>query len=519
MKRCHYIFFLLIALLAACNIIDEPKVNPPVEDTIVLPADSIVLPRDSVVLPPDSVVLPPDTVAVPPDTTILPPDTLSPEKPDQRRNPDYLYDLEALPEITIELTEQSWNQYLQNFDANPNNTVYVPAMWTMRKGQDVWRRENVGLRPRGNTSRVRPEGSMGQMHSDGNQFHHAHFGVCFTEYGGKRFFGSDRVILKWFHEDPSYAREVYCYDLFRRFGVWSAPRASYCRLWILIQGDSRPVYMGVYELLEGVRKGWLDDRTKTGYLPDDDGNLWKAAWGADLSDFNNVGTANMGVSTDEHQYVYSLKTNKSSGLAAAQKELYDFMEQMRPLPSGSAQLKEYLLEHVDIDLFLRMMAVNVAVGMWDDYWVNKNNYYFYFDSQHRFYFIPFDYDNTLGVSQWGMKDDAATADPLTWGSLEGDRLLCRKIFSIPEFKSQYRNYLLELVDSDELFGATGSAARIKKWQQMVKPYLQNDTGEDEIIQDRPASWSSTQQYRLLTGGMGENFFLTRKEAIEHYCKP
>ena len=494
------LLLLLLFAVTACHV-EEPYVGPHGNDSIPTP---------------DTTILPVDTI--PSDTVVVPPvDTTKTETPDQKRNPAYLYDLTALPQITLTLTEKDWNQYLSNFDANPHNGLYVPAKWTMVKGQDVWHRDSVGLRPRGNTSRVRPEGGGGQPHTNGGQFHHAHFGVRFTEYvTGERFFGSDRVILKWFRNEPAYCREVYCYDLFRRFGVWTAPRASYCRLWLQIEGDDKPVYMGVYELIEGVRNGYLDDRRKDGYLPDSDGNLWKAAWGADLSDFNITGTSNMGVSDEEHSYVYSLKTNKKKGLTAAQKELYDFMEQMRPLPSGSEQLHAYLEQHADVDLFLRMMAVNVAVGMWDDYWINKNNYYFYFDSNHKFYFIPFDYDNTLGTSQAPLMDDAGTANPLTWGSLDGDRLLCKKIFSITEYKELYKQYLLQLCDDDELFTASGSATRIRQWHNLISAYVANDTGEDMQIEDLPASWGSTPQYRLLS--TGNNFFNTRKSAIYQYCK-
>ena len=49
--------------------------------------------------------------------------------------------------------------------------------------------------------------------------------------------------------------------------------------------------------------------------------------------------------------------------------------------------------------------------MWDDYWFNKNNFYFYFDSNGKFYFIPYDYDNTLGTSS-GM--NSGTQDMLNW---------------------------------------------------------------------------------------------------------
>lgn len=282
-KRRGMMIVLLLAtlLVTSCQLVQpiSPDEHPGQDTTQMMPTDTIV---------PSA-----------PDTSIVtPPSPLD----DTKRNLDYLFDIESLPEITITLTLEDWNQYLRNFDANKDNSIYVPAQWTFRKGDDVFHRDSVGLRPRGNTSRVRPEGSNGQMHqSNHTNWHHAHFGICFTEYeSGERFFGMDRVVLKWHKEDPMYCREIYCYDLFRRFGVWSAPRASYCRLNIYIQGDRQPAYYGVYELIEGVRKGYLDDRRKEGHLPDSDGNMWKAAYGANLSDPNQ----SMGVNTDEQSFIY-----------------------------------------------------------------------------------------------------------------------------------------------------------------------------------------------------------------------
>ena len=459
------------------------------------------------------------TGTVIPDTT----DTTSQpvtDTDDTHRNLQYLFDLQAVPVITVTFTEADWNRYLQNFDNNPNNRQYVPAAFSFEKEGKVFARDSVGVRPRGNTSRRRPEGDYGQPHNNVNtQWHHAHFGVCFTEYTtGQRFFGMDRIVLKWFKDDPSYCREVFCYDLFRRFECWSAPRSSYCRLYIKVEGDSKPAYFGVYEMIEGVRKGYLADRMKEGLLPDDGGNVWKAAYNsmgiADLSDFNSTGTSKMGVTDDYTDFTYALKTNKKKGLEAAKQELYDFMEQMRPLPSGSEELKQYLEEHIFVDQILRALAVNVAVGMWDDYWINGNNYYFYFTTAHQFLFIPYDYDNTLGTN--GIVSNAGTQDPLNWGSRGGERLLVRKLLSIKEYEDTYKTYLKQLVTDPELMQPDAAIARIRQLQQLISQYVSNDTGEDMTVSDKAASWGDI-GYSLLTGNdsgkSGSNFFRTKAKVI------
>ena len=453
-----------------------------------------------------------------PDTTTTPtkPDEPVTDNPSRHRDLDYLFDLQAVPEITLTLTEADWNTYLRNFDQWPDNSLYVPAAFAFTKNGTTYRRDSVGLRPRGNTTRRRPESSSGEMHQSGAAFHRAHFGIRFTEYTtGERFFGSDRIILKWNATDPSYSREVFSYDLFRRFGVWSAPRASFCRLTIHIQGDTRPVYMGVYTMIENPRKGWLDARYHDGKVPDKDGNLWKAGYGANLS---SADKNQMGLQDDYgKRYAYNLKSNKTN-LAAAKTELCDFINGMTPLKSGSTELQTWLEQHMDVDLFLRAYAVNVMVGMWDDYWKNQNNFYFYFDSNHRFYFIPFDYDNTLGTSQDNY-GNPGTDNMLQWGSLGGDRILMRKVMSISTFQDTYKAYIKQIASSAELMEPAAASARIAQFMNLVREFVPNDTGEDGTVTDSPASWSSCWNYRLLSGGVGDgkssesNFFKTKAAAI------
>lgn len=435
-------------------------------------------------------------------------------------DPDYLYDIEALPEITISLTETDWNTYLQNFDQWPDNRLYVPAQFTYTREGQSFTRDSVGLRPRGNTSRRRPEGNSGELHHDGAQWHHAHFGIRFTEYAsGRRFFGSDRIILKWFKDDPTYVHEVFAYDLMRRFGVWSAPRASYCRLSIHINGDSRPVYMGIYELIENPRKGWLHQHELQHDIPDNKGNLWKANWGADLKPLN-PGSGNMGMS-DDYGYVsptYTLKQDKDA-FAAAEQELCDFTHGLHNLTNGSESCRLWLDEHVDVDLLLRALAVSVMIGHWDDYWINRNNYLFYFDSQHRFYYIPFDLDNTLGTGLYSFVDPASQ-DPLHWSSRSnGERPLVQKILSIPAYEERYKCYLRTLAESDYLMEPNAAMDRVSHFHDLIRDYITNDTGEDMVIIDQPASWGDYDDYRLLEGDYTTNFFLAKAASLhfETHC--
>ena len=436
-----------------------------------------------------------------------------PEKPvkDGGHGPEWLFSMESLPHITITVTKNDWNTFLTNCDNDINNDIYVPAAFDYERDGESFHRDSVGLRLKGNTSRRRPEGYRGQMHeADNTDWHHCHFGIKFNEYPtGSKFCKTDRVVLKWFKDDGTYCREVYSYDLMRRMNVWVAPRVCYTRVSLHVIGDSEPAYLGVFALIEGVHKGYIKSRRRDGMLPDSLGNLWKCSWGADLSNMNR---SMMGIETASYHPEYDLKTNKEH-LEAAKDQLCNFINTMTPLPSGSKQLKDYLENNMDVDLFLRALAVNCIIGSWDDYWRSANNYYIYFDTENRFYYIPFDLDNVLGTSQ-GI--NSGTQDLLHWGSREGDRMLVRKVLSISEYENKYKEYLFQLAaPGNDLFAPERSMDRIRQWHAMIEPYISNDTGEDMEIFDAPASWADCYFYRLLSGNsmggtMGDaNYFMTR----------
>lgn len=436
---------------------------------------------------------------------------------------DEMFDIESVAHVELNFPQESWNTLLKNFDIQPHNEVCVVATFRYEKNGKSFQIDSVGVRLRGNTSRRRPEGNTGDLHSSQNpDWHHAHFHVKFDEFiDDQRFVGQDRLLLKWHKDDAMYCREIYCYDLFRRFGVWTAPRASYATVGVKI-GNEPTADFGVYAQIEGVCKRSVKRRLGGDHWQSDEGNLWKGSWGATLSP-NSMNDGNMGVSVAELDqvidYVYDLKTNKKKGLDAAKTQLKAFVNDMNVLPSGSVELKNFLEERVEIDQFLRAYAVNVMVGMWDDYWHgNGNNFYFYFDQNGKFYFIPFDYDNTLGTS--GGDINAGTQDLLKWGSLDGDRVLMRKVMSIDEYRNRYKQYIKELADpKNDLFDTDKSIARIRGWHKMIQNRVPNATGEDMEIRDVPASWGNCPFYRIFSGNdqggqNGEaNWFKTKIKSI------
>ena len=139
---------------------------------------------------------------------------------------DYVWDDAAIPEVHIDVRLGEWNRLLALYDANAFTTQYVMATLSFIKDGETTVIDSVGLRLKGNTSRRRPEGRNGEIHVRNNtDWHHAHFGVNLRKYvddDNHTIQGVRKLHLKWFKDDPAYVREMFCYELFRRAGVWTA---------------------------------------------------------------------------------------------------------------------------------------------------------------------------------------------------------------------------------------------------------------------------------------------------------
>lgn len=414
------------------------------------------------------------------------------------------YDIESLPEIFIEITTDEWNNLLAYFDQNPNNEEYIKCSFKIKNEKTSSNLNNCGIRLRGNTSRRRPEGTKNEPHNATKpDWHHASFSVKFNKFiTGQDISGVEKINLKWFKDDAMYVREVYCYDLFERFGVWTAPQSSYCRLKLKIKEDTDTVYFGVYEILEPVDNEFIENR-KTNF-GDANGFLWKANYGAD---FKSTNTSLMSVENitlnNTFTPVYDLKNNIEN-IEIAKAQLVDFIKNLNNKTGDD--FKTWITQKMDVELFLKTYAVSVMCGMWDDYWINKNNFYFYFNSEGKFFFIPFDYDNTLGTSQ--LIKDAGKQDVLNWGN--NTYPLVKKILEIPEYQTIYKLKIKELCsNSNDYFDYSKSAARIRNWHKLIEKFVSNDTGEDMVIEDKPASWGNCSFYRLLENNNNNNFFIVR----------
>lgn len=197
-------------------------------------------------------------------------------------NLDFIFGTDSVAEITLTIARSEWDDMLDYYDRNPRNEECIHADFTMTKGDYTWEIGDVGIRPRGNTSRIRPQNPDGT-------YNQSHFKIDFEEWLSdddpeRKLAGCMKgLILKRFKDDPTYTREVFGYNFFRDNGVWTSPRAGYAHLVITIteeDGETTNIDYGVYAMIEEIKKQFLKERSDSagGKLKNNKGNLWKCCW-------------------------------------------------------------------------------------------------------------------------------------------------------------------------------------------------------------------------------------------------
>lgn len=458
---------------------------------------------------------------------------------------DFIYSTKSVADINITISQEQWNKLLSDYDQNNKNEECVHADFKMKKAGVEWKIDDIGFRLRGNTSRIRPQRESGE-------FQQAHFKLDFEEFSetDKKLSGCMKGInLKRFKDDPTYSREIYCYNYFRDCGIWTSPRASYAHLFITItdykesegtetsensaKTKNKTLDYGIYAMIEEINKQFLAGRKSkddAGDFTDNKGNLWKCTYTNGKADFADTEDYKFGIEnislneSESERYTYDLKADKKK-FDEAKTQLQNFITELNGLSdSDTTAIKSFYESKMDADLFIKTYAINVILGMDDDYWQNSNNFYFYFDKGGKAYFIPYDYDNTLGTNCFA---DTATKNPLEWGG-DSTAPLITKLLKVPEYMEKYKEYLLQYSGAESGFEASKSKERIQTWQEMISPYISSSdlyygkSGTTSEFEDSVASWcsncSSGTNYKLLSGSDSENYFKAKASSIKSWIE-
>jgi hypothetical protein len=335
--------------------------------------------------------------------------------------------------VTINADSLEWMlATLENEHEFPASFVFVSEQLTDTV-------ELVGMRLRGNTSLNAAKKSLK---------------ISFNAFNaGGDWQNLEKLNLLATVNDPSLVRSKLAHDLFRKAGI-AAARTSYTKLFINNE------YFGVYLNVEHI-----DERmTATHFDGQGDGNLYKCTYPADLNFISN--------NPDDYKFAlwgqrhYDLSTNEYLD------DYSDLANFIAILNNSSNQDFSCLLPDVfHVSDYLKIAAIDVLLGNWDNHIFLKNNFYLYHHQlTDRIHFIPYDLDNTLGIDWIGV--NWANRSIYEWAPQDEERPLYTRLLEHEAYRDLFSSHIEELCNTH--FHPDTLALQIEYWQNLLEPHVAAD---------------------------------------------
>ncbi len=343
----------------------------------------------------------------------------------------FIYDDSELPRIDLTIDQDD----LYQLYADPYSDQEFPSKFRFTRGALSEEVAEVGIRCRGNTSRDKQKKS---------------FRVSFNTFlEGGEFHDLEKMNLNAEVNDPSMVRSKLSWTVYRKLGIASV-RSNHVLLYINNE------FFGVYINTEHIDENFVKSRFGT-----NDGNLYKCTYPADLS--------YRGDNPDDYKYgdegsrVYDLRINREWD------DYGDLSEFISVIDRYSAtEFREEVEKVMNVQQYLKIIAVDIMTANWDGYIGNKNNFYLYRDQvSGRIEYIPYDLDNTWGLDWTGV--DWTQQSIYHWG--RGERPLYDKIMEQEEYRNQLSRYVKELsayISSDAL------VQEVLRWRSQISSWVSQD---------------------------------------------
>ncbi len=380
---------------------------------------------------------------------------------DQSDDYDRLFDNYNFKTITVQFEESVFEEMIMNMQAHfdlygdyVDNTMYPVDITYIDESENFTIKE-VGFRTRSTTSRNLPRTTDWR---ERYVYHQTSFQLQFNEtfeyenhtnkyevLKTREVFNLEQLNFEYSQNyrgdyDQAMISEAFTHYLYKEAGLKVA-NASYGLVYLKI-GETLVSY-GFYTFIESIDSEFLKDNFDSDQALEY-GDLFK------ITDVMTEGTLRLdylgytGINTDDVRYTYSLRNNTNDGTRKTFDSFTYFIQRIND--------QEYFLEHydelIDVDLFVRYLAISFLAGNTDDLRYNFNNYYLYFDVYtNKATFIPFDLDNSLGFGKHLDGSGDFGTDYSIYYNIEDPSPLIENIFLIEEVRDLYEEYLAYYLDN------------------------------------------------------------------------
>lgn len=244
-----------------------------------------------------------------------------------------------------------------------------------------------------------------------------------THIDDQNFRGYDKFYLNNSRQDDTFCNEIICRELFNRAGI-PTPRATHAT----VELNGRD--LGLYVMVEGFNKKWLRR-----HFDNIDGNLYDGGFLKDI--FSDL-SVNAGADPLNYDAKQALED------ALYEKDLVKRLEKIK--------------EHLDVEMFLTHVALDVFTWNWDGYAMKHNNYRLYHNlDTGKFQFIPHGMDQMF-------EDPYASIYPRIRG------VVAMSLFQVPEIPNQYFERMRKLYGT--VFQPERLIKRINELEAVIAPELE-----------------------------------------------
>lgn len=344
--------------------------------------------------------------------------------------------------IAVELTFSQTN-FWDSLQYYYDTKTYMSADLVLTDADGEHSFPNIGIRLKGNSSYSHP----------GNK---KSFKIDFNRYvTGQQYDGLKKLNFSNNFKDPSCMREKVFFDIAQSVGV-PAPRANYANVYF--NGE----LWGFYTVVEQIDDQFLDWR-----IGDDDGNLFKAG-----SNFGGMGGGGndaadlvyYGTSQSSYEDRYELKTNEDINDWTDLIELIDFINN-----SSDTEFETELANNLEIDEFLRSLALDIAFANLDAYVGSARNYYIYHNlSSDKWEWVKWDGNEAFGSYAQGV----GNVNTLAINYHDSPRPLVERIYESDVLYEQYIAHMCDIIE--QWFNPDYLDARIDEVKVLIQESVYAD---------------------------------------------
>ncbi|MGB7220288.1 MAG: CotH kinase family protein [Vicinamibacterales bacterium] len=343
-----------------------------------------------------------------------------------------LYDAGALRTFFIELENPAWEAELVAFN---NTDVDVPARVTV----DGKVYQNVGVHFRGNSS-----------FGVGNSYKRS-LALAFDFVDDNQSVGGYRTLnLLNANMDPTLLRTVLSMHIARQY--IPAPKANLVR--VVINGEN----WGIYSNAQQSNKEFLQENFKT-----TKGTRWKVPQGGG----GGVGGFRyLGEDPASYRNTFQIKSKEDP---AAWWALVALARTLRDTPPD--RLEAALAPMLDIDGYLRFLALDNALFGGDGFYSRAADYSLYLDPSGRFHFIFHDTNEMFSPNN-GRGGGGTSLDPLV-SLYDENKPIISKILAVPALRTKYIGFVREIARTSLDWNVLGPV--VKQYRDLIASDVARET--------------------------------------------